>query len=186
VIIGVATPSHLRSRLERVLADEPGVEVVDLATTPNVRIAAVHGALPDGTNAEVVVPLPLDPIAHLADLLAGEACRLARASTPASVALTRSGQPLTDGFGVTFPPPIGARWATSDGDRWVATIDGPLVGIAVEATGTAGTARLGVVDHHDFLAAIGLAAPVLAALGDGDELGAARRAGMSTAEFVPD
>ncbi|MEX1281296.1 MAG: hypothetical protein AB1Z57_04195 [Acidimicrobiia bacterium] len=184
MIVGVATPSPLRRRLERVIAAEEGVRVVDLDAARHVDLAATHGSLPDHVEAARTVALPLDPIVHLADLLAAECARLAGSESTETVAATRAGSPLDHGIAVTFPPPLGARWGEPEGDRIVCPAEGDLAGIATTATGIRGRVRLGVVDLHDFLAAIGLAAPVLATIRDVDELEAARTAGLAVAEFV--
>ncbi len=184
MIVGVATPSPLRRRLERVLAAEAGVRVVDLEAARHVDLAATHGALADHVEADRTVALPLDPIVHLADLLAAECARLAGSESAETVAATRAGSPLEHGVAVTFPPPLGARWGEPEGDRIVCPVEGDLAGIATTATGVRGLVRLGVVDLHDFLAAIGLAAPVLATIRGVDELEAARSSGLEVAEFV--
>lgn len=179
MIVGVATPSPLRRRLERVLSAEADVRVVDLDAARHVDVAAIHGALPTHVVADLVVALPLDPVAELADWLAAEAVAVAGTTAPDEVALTRPGVPLDGGAGVTFPPPLGAQWAEPEGSRLVAPVEGDLAGIVVSA----GTVRLGVVDEHDFLAAIGLAAPVVAAIRRVDLLAAARAAGLGVAAF---
>lgn len=179
MIVGVATPSPLRRRLERVLSAEADVRVVDLDAARRVDIAAIHGALPDHVVADLVVALPLDPVAELADWLAAEAVEVAGVAAPDQVALTRPGVPLDGGTAVTFPPPLGAQWAEAEGVRMIAPVEGDLAGIVVSA----GRTRLGVVDEHDFLAAIGLAAPVVAAIRGIDLLAAARVAGLGVAGF---
>src|SRR5690606_23411074 len=118
VIVGVDTPSSLRGRLERILADEPGVRVVDLAATDAVDVAAVHGPLPEAVVAVTVVALPVDPLAYLGDLLAAEAGDRSGTGSTVEVVSTTPGRPLDRGRAVTFPPPIGARWAHETDGRW--------------------------------------------------------------------
>jgi hypothetical protein len=184
VKVGIATPSPIRRRVERVIAAEPGVRVVDLAATDRVDIAAVHGPVPDHVEAGMVVPMPIDPLPHLAGLLAGRACAAAGTDRADYTAVTTPGTELGGGVAVTFPPPVGALWARREGDHLVAPVAGDLAAIAVAATGPRGAVRLGAVDVHDFLVAIALAAPVMAAITGRDELDTAVTAGLEFAEFV--
>jgi len=184
VIVGIATPSPLRRRVERVVAAEAGVRVVDLGSVDRVDIAAVHGPPPDGVEVDRIVPMPIDPLLHLARLLGARAQVLAGTDSTDLIAVTTSGAGLAGGTPVTFPPPVGAVWARAHDGVLVAPVDGDLGAIAVAATGIRGAVRLGVVDMAEYLMALALAAPVLAAITGGDELEAVRAAGLEIAEFV--
>lgn len=184
MIVGLATSSPLRRRVERVVAAEPGVRVAALDKVPRPDLLGIDGPVPEGVASEVVVDLPGHPVSHLADLLSAKACSLAGTDAPDLIAYTVAGSSLGSGTAVTFPPPVGALWAERRGDRLVAPHAGPLAAVAVSATGLRGAVRLGVVDHADFMAAIAMAAPLLAIIRGESELEATEAAGLEIAEFV--
>ena len=184
MIVGIVTSSPLRRRMERVLQAEPDTRVVDLDAGGSVEVLGVQEGVACEVTASTVVSLPADPYAYLAELLAARAARLAGAHEPDLAAHTRPGRPLRSGEAVTFPPPVGARWGTSEGDRLVAPVQGELGAAAAAATGIRGTVRLGVADVADYLAAIAGVAPLLAVMRDEEPLDAALAAGLELAEFV--
>lgn len=183
MIVGLSTASQLKRRLERVVAAEPGVRIVDIGTAARVDILAHHGDRP-AVDAARVVELPPDPLQALGSLLGDRAQAVSRTSEPARVAIARPGASLGSGVAVTFPPPMGAQWAEDRSGVLVAPVAGDLAAIVASATGLNGTVRLGVVDHHDYLAAIGLAVPVLTAISGRDPYEVAVAAGMAVAEFI--
>ena len=184
MIVGIVTPSPLRRRMERVLQAESGVELIDLDAGGSVELLGVQEGVACEVVASTRIQLPADPYGYLADLLAERAMSLSAASEPDLVAHTRPGKDLRHGEAVTFPPPVGARWAREEGDRLVAPMQGDLGAVAVTATGIRGMVRLGVADIGDYLAAIAAVTPLLAAIRGTDPLDAAVTAGLELAEFV--
>lgn len=178
MILGIATTSALRGRLERALADEPDLAVVDVSAPHDLTVVDVAGA----HDSEVV--LPADPVRHLTDLLGADVRRRSGADTVGLLAHTRQGRPHTSGIGVGFPAPIGPLWARRDDDVLVAGHEGPLSGIVVEATGHRGTVRHAIVDTHDFLATVGMAIPVIVRITGENPPDVARRLGIVVAEFI--
>ena len=177
MILGIATASPLRGRLERALAAEPDVTVVDVSRSHDVAVVDTSG------EHEHEVVLPADPMRHLADLLVADVCATAGSDSISLLAHTRPARPHSNGIGVSFPEPIGPLWARRDGDVLVAASDSPLTGVVAEATGRRGRVRRAIVDSHDFLATVGLATPVIARITGEDPLTVARRLGVVVAEF---
>ena len=184
MIVGIVTPSPLRRRMERVLEAESGVDFIDLVAGVSVVLLGVQVGVACDVVSSTGIELPADPYGYLADLLAERAVALSAASEPDLVAHTRPGKDLRSGEAVTFPPPVGARWARAEGDRLVAPMQGDLGAVAVTATGIRGMVRLGVADIGDYLAAIAAVTPLLAAIRGTDPLEAAVAAGLELAEFV--
>lgn len=184
MIVGIVTPSPLRRRMERVLQAEAGVDLVDLDAGGSVEFLGVQEGVACEVVASTRIQLPADPYGYLADLLAERAVSLSGAGEPELVAHTRPGKGLGHGEAVTFPPPVGARWAAVEGDRLVAPLQGDLGAVTVTATGIRGMVRLGIADVGDYLAAIAAVTPLLAAIREMDPLDAAVGAGLELAEFV--
>ena len=153
--------------------DEDGIGLLHEAVERRVDVVLGHEAPHLDTPASAVIPSLLSPraLAHALAMSTGETVEEA---VEATIAWTAEGRLLRRGDAVTFPEPIGARWAeprevTERGIHRALEAPGPapwagaLARVTTMTSSGLRTTTTAVVDDQEFLAAAMLAGAAIAA-----------------------